>query len=94
MFDSLSDWLASQLIVTAQSCRGDVLITEGQKLMQRVASEVPQLSNEERAQLLELLDTWITSSVIQGIDLSRNRDEAAIVEGLLGTIIGIVEDCA
>ncbi|GEM_PF-2496561 len=92
MNNELLEWIAERLSGIMRSYRNkhhhmDV----SRKFMNDFVDKVDLLSIEEREDLIKKLDTWIKTSVVGESDFSKDKDEATILEGLLGTMIGIIE---
>jgi hypothetical protein len=73
------------------SIMGDERLHATRAFVSQFAEQVAMVSDQERERLLQILDKWIRSGQVDGYTLPTDKETYAWMEGIIGTLIGIVE---
>ena len=86
-------WAARELYqVMTTPIERDQRLTASRAFVSTFARRVDVLDSEERRRALDRLDQWISIGQIDGYTLPSDKETFSWLEGIVGTLIGLLED--
>jgi hypothetical protein len=91
--ETLLQWLSRNLPgVLTTPIDNDRRLQSSRELIQLFVNKVSDLPFEERDQILGSLNHWIATGQIDGYNVPADKETFSWMEGIVGTLIGIVEE--